>query len=111
MKKADLISGDFEDNTMTFKIEGDMILKAGKYTIYTDEENKNLSLSGVGNCPDLTSVWNEPVLAKIEHINDLGKSKWYEVVYYDGNWRSYSGSKTFEDGEKVVKWKYIRIDF
>jgi len=22
----------------------------------------------------------EPVLAKIEHINDLGKSEWYEVV-------------------------------
>ena len=26
MKKADLISGDFEDNTMTFEIGGDMIL-------------------------------------------------------------------------------------
>ena len=24
----------------------------------------------------------EPVLAKIEHINELGKSTWYEVVYY-----------------------------
>ena len=24
-----------------------------------------------------------PVLAKIEQINDLGKSTWYEVVYYD----------------------------
>ena len=50
----------------------------------------------------------EPVLAKIEHINDLGKSSWYEVVFNDGNWRSYQGSKTFEDGEKVVKWKYCK---
>lgn len=50
----------------------------------------------------------EPVLAKIEHINSLGKSKWYEVVYFDGEWRSYSGSKTFQDGEKVVKWKYCK---
>lgn len=47
MKKAELISGDFEDNTMTFEIEGDMILKAGKYVIMTEEEHKNLSLSGV----------------------------------------------------------------
>lgn len=50
----------------------------------------------------------EPVLAEIEHISDLGKSKWYEVVYFDENWRSYAGSKTFEDGERVVKWKYVK---
>lgn len=50
----------------------------------------------------------EPVLAKIEHINDLGKSTWYEVVYYDEKWCSYSDSKTFEDGEKVVNWKYCK---
>lgn len=50
----------------------------------------------------------EPVLAKIEHINSLGKSNWYEVVYNDGNWRSYQGSKTFKDGEKVVKWDYCK---
>jgi hypothetical protein len=50
----------------------------------------------------------EPVLAEIEHINDLGKSKWYEVVYYDGSWCCYSGSNTFKDGEKVVKWKYCK---
>ena len=50
----------------------------------------------------------EPVLAEIEHINDLGKSKWYEVVYFDENWRSYADSKTFQDGEKVIKWKYVK---
>ena len=79
------------------------------------EENKNtealklstkqpLFIDSVINCPDKL----EPVLAKIEHINSLGKSKWYEVVYYDGNWCSYSGSNTFNDGEKVVKWKYCK---
>jgi len=51
----------------------------------------------------------EPVLAQIEHINDLGKSKYYEVVYYYEKWNSYSGSKTFQDGEKVVNWKYCNV--
>ena len=50
----------------------------------------------------------EPVLAEIEHINDLGLSKWYEVVYFDVSWHSYSGSNTFKDGEEVVKWKYCK---
>lgn len=50
----------------------------------------------------------EPVLAEIEHVNDLGKSKWYEVVYFYEKWQSYSGSETFEDGEQVVKWKYCK---
>lgn len=50
----------------------------------------------------------EPVLAEIEHINDLGKSKWYEVVYFDENWKSYSGSNTFDDGEKVINWNYCK---
>lgn len=50
----------------------------------------------------------EPVLAKIEHMNELGLSSWYEVVYFAEKWCSYSGSKTFDDGEKVVKWKYCK---
>ena len=57
------------------------------------------------NIPD---VIGSPILAKIEHINDLGKSKWYEVVYYDDGWYSYAGSKTFQDGEQVVDWKYCK---
>lgn len=41
----------------------------------------------------------EPVLAKINHQNDLGTSQWYEVAYYaDDKWHSYSGSKTFQNG-------------
>ena len=53
----------------------------------------------------------DSVLAKITHQNDLGLSQWYEVVYYDNNadkWRSYNGSKTFQDGERVVDWKYCK---
>ena len=54
----------------------------------------------------------EPVLAKITHQNDLGLSQWYEVVYYaDDRWCSYSGSKTFQDGERVIEWKYCKDQF
>jgi hypothetical protein len=51
-----------------------------------------------------------PVLTKIEGNNCLGKTEWFEVVYFDeeqtGQWKSYSGSNTFDDGEKVLSWKY-----
>ena len=50
----------------------------------------------------------EPVLALITHQGDLGKNEWYEVVYFFQKWQSYAGSKTFEDGEQVVKWKYVK---
>ena len=50
----------------------------------------------------------EPILALITHQGDLGLSKWYEVVYYDDGWYSYAGSKTFQDGEQVVDWKYCK---
>ena len=52
-----------------------------------------------------------PVLAKIEHINDLGIAKWYEVVYYNNGWNSYTGSRTFQYGEQVVDWKYCEDIF
>lgn len=49
-----------------------------------------------------------PVIAEIMQINDLGKSVYHEVVYHNGSeWHSYAGSKTFEDGEQVLKWKYV----
>ena len=75
-------------------------------------EHGNLNYSETTNS-DLGAVIGspiqlEPVLAEIEHINDLGKSKWYEVVYYDSGWYSYSGSKAFQDGEKVIRWKYVK---
>ncbi len=50
----------------------------------------------------------EPVLALITHQSDLGKNEWYEVVFFSNGWRSYYGSKTFEDGEQVIKWKYVK---
>lgn len=53
-----------------------------------------------------------PVLAEIESITDTGKIRWHEVVYrMAGNWRSYFGSETFEDGEKVIKWCYPKDCF
>jgi hypothetical protein len=48
-----------------------------------------------------------PVLALIHYTHDLGPDEWREVVYHDGNeWRSFAGSDTFEDGERVVRWVY-----
>ena len=70
-----------------------------------ENENSNEAEKPQLNIPDVIC---SPILAKIEHINDLGKSTWYEVVYYDDKWYSYSGSKPFEDGEQVVKWKYAK---
>lgn len=48
-----------------------------------------------------------PVLALIKTIGDLGAQEWREVVYHDGEqWRSYAGSKTFDDGEQVARWVF-----
>jgi len=51
----------------------------------------------------------EPVVADLRHQNDSGESQWYEVVYVnDFGWASYAESSTFEDGERVVAWKYCK---
>jgi len=46
-----LVTGDFEDNTMTFEIEGEMKLQAGKYKIVQIEAGNqvknNVGLAGV----------------------------------------------------------------
>ena len=48
------------------------------------------------------------VVAWVEQLNDLGTSRWYEVVYHNGNeWCAYHGSDTFKNGESVIKWKYV----
>jgi hypothetical protein len=39
---GELITGDLEESTMLFKIEGEMILKAGRYAIVPIEEYNNL---------------------------------------------------------------------
>jgi hypothetical protein len=70
------------------------------------EKHKDKALSQIAVISSPIEL--EPVLAEIEHINDLGKSTWYEVVYFDGNWHCYAGSKTFNDGERVIKWKYAK---
>ncbi|MFC5046317.1 hypothetical protein ACFSTE_13230 [Aquimarina hainanensis] len=40
--QAELISGDFEDNTMTFEVKGEMTLRPGNYVILSEEEYKKL---------------------------------------------------------------------
>ena len=71
-----------------------------KDALQTLNEEKTIE---VGSANEL-----EPVLALITHQGDLGKNEWYEVVYFFKKWQSYACSKTFEDGERVVKWKYVK---
>ena len=89
-------------------IYGDIgyVKQLNKYCSYLENKNQSLQLiqTSVINSP----IQLEPVLAEINHITDLGLSKWFEVVYFDEKWNSYSGSKTFEDGEQVIKWKYCK---
>ena len=48
-----------------------------------------------------------PVLAEISKNGELGKEGWYEVVYHNGErWQHFAGSDTFDDGEKVLQWRY-----
>ena len=70
--------------------------------------DKALKAIKVIHCSKLLPDELKPVLARIEQINSLGKSGWWEVVYYDGKWCSYSNSKTFNNGEKVVDWEYCK---
>ena len=65
---------------------------------------KVFAIPRVSNCPSKL----EPVLAKIEHTNSLEKLSWYEVVYFDKHWQSYSDSNTFDNDDKVVKWRYCK---
>ena len=44
-----LVTGDYEDNTMTFEIDGEMILQAGKYyieQIQVGNQVKNIGVLG-----------------------------------------------------------------
>ena len=102
----DKVSNEFIFSTLNpvIEIEDELNFKTEKcsYRFY-------LSQSPQLNLPDFIDFYPlSPILAKIEHINDLGKSKWYEIVYYDNGWHSYAGSKTFQDGEQVVEWKYCK---
>lgn len=67
----------------------------------------NLAQTPQLNIPDVIC---SPILAKIEHINDLGKSTWYEVVYYDDKWYSYSGSKTTGRYKSDLLWDLSDTD-
>ena len=77
----------------------------------TKDEAMTVSPNGqqteVIGCPNQL----EPVLALITHQGDLGKNEWYEVVYFFQKWCSYSDNKTFNNGEQVVKWKYVKDCF
>ena len=97
---------DYKTDNAIYFAEASFIIK--RYSELQDLYINHLEAINYTRCSTQLPDELEPVLAKIEHINSLGKSNWYEVVYNDGNWCSYQGSKTFEDGEKVVKWNYCK---
>jgi len=43
-------SGDFEENTMTLKVDGEMELRSGKYAIVPIEDYENLNTCSCGFC-------------------------------------------------------------
>lgn len=72
--------------------------------IYTNARHLLDSFLPASTNPDPFS----PVLARISVVSDLSRSTWTEVVYHDGEfWRSYEHSKTFDNGEEVLRWAYI----
>ena len=73
----------------------------GKVAPYESTEKSSIVI----NTPEKFA----PTLAEIAKWGELGKESWWEVVYHDGiNWQHFAGSNTFEDGEKVIKWKLCR---
>ena len=56
-----LVTGDFEDNTMTFEIDGEMVLQAGKYEITkieAESQVKNLGIANVSGCISVEDTVN-----------------------------------------------------
>jgi hypothetical protein len=72
-----LVTGDFEDNTMTFEIDGEMILQAGKYEISQIEAGKQVKNLGIANVSSCLSI--EEVASK---YGQKIKCKWLSP---DGN--------------------------
>ena len=103
-KEIKLIIDTFEDHENNLESEWSVELGVEEKAFL----NKLKEAISVTRCSTQLPDELQPVLAKIEHIDSLGTSNYWEVVYFDGNWRSFSGSKTFEDGEKVVKWNYCK---
>lgn len=48
----------------------------------------------------------KPVVAKIQWVNDLGLSTWFEILIYDNRWMSSFGHNPLDKGEQVIDWYY-----
>ena len=59
-----LVTGDFEDNTMTFEIEGEMVLQAGKYSIEQIESGEQKKQATTPNA----NQQRELLVAFAEHL-------------------------------------------
>ena len=72
MIKGEMITGDFEENTITFEIDGKMTLQAGNYVILKQDEydalvKNNVDLANVSNCDACDGTG----LVEGEHFDDL----------------------------------------
>ena len=69
-----LVTGDFEDNTMTFEIEGEMILQAGKYEISQIEVENQVKKLGIANVSNCALFENEKLVSNmcISFRHDFG---------------------------------------
>ncbi|MEM7487261.1 MAG: hypothetical protein AAF348_18790 [Bacteroidota bacterium] len=76
---GELVTGDFGDNTMTFEIEGEMKLQAGKYSIYQIQEGNQV------NNPDIPylSEQRELLLAFAEYLYEAHDKEVEERIVDD----------------------------
>lgn len=76
-------------------------------------EKERLALETIDECgkehgPNDIPAYGKYILAEIVSVNGLGTSTFYEVISHDGaKWFSFAGSDTFNDGEIVIRWKYV----
>jgi hypothetical protein len=74
-----LVTGDFEDNTMTFEIEGEMILQAGKYSIEQIQVGNQVKNLGIANVSKRFSSAEK--MAEWLHNN-------YEEIALNNGWKT-----------------------
>lgn len=84
--KAKLVSGDFSKNTMTFEIEGEMILQAGEYQIIQISEGNAL-----------------PINQKTE------VTQWVNSLKIQPSTRLYNTLKSFKYMEDITRYDFLKV--
>lgn len=93
-----LVTGDFEDNTMTFLIEGEMVLQAGKYAIEQIKLGNNFDSESV-NKPSLPSSGLHDKNGVELKLGDVFTYKWHAGYLLD----DFKAEVVFENGAFCYK--------